>query len=243
MRALLRAEIRKLRWTRSMWGLALAGVLISVVSGTILVVAFKPAEIAGRLSLHGPLRFGISNVGLVVALLGIRVLGDELQHRTLAATLLREPNRVRVLLAKVLVATGLGAVMTVVIYALVVPTTLLAVRVRDLPMVIDAGATLAVFARVLIAMALLGAIGVGLAGAVRNRTVALIAFVLGITFGESIVGGLLKIPRYMPGELVNALVSGGRGAAVAPALAAFILAALAAVAVGAAVAVTGRDIG
>jgi hypothetical protein len=243
MRALLRAEIRKLRWTRSMWGLALAGVLISVVSGTILVVAFKPAEIAGRLSLHGPLRFGISNVGLVVALLGIRVLGDELQHRTLAATLLREPNRVRVLLAKVLVATGLGAVMTVVIYALVVPTTLLAVRVRDLPMVIDAGATLAVFARVLIAMALLGAIGVGLAGAVRNRTVALIAFVLGITFGESIVGGLLKIPRYMPGELVNALVSGGRGAAVAPALAAFILAALAAVAVGAAVAVTGRDVG
>lgn len=243
MNALLRAEVRKLRWTRSLWGLALAGVLISIVSGTLLVVAFRPAEIANRLSLHGPLRFGISNVGLVVALLGIRILGDEMHHRTLAGALLRQPARARFVLAKVLVAVFVAAAITVVIYAVMVPTTLVAVRARDLGMTIDAGATAALFGRVLVAMALLAAIGVGLAGAVRNRTVALIAFVLGITFGESIVGGLFKIPQYMPGALVNALVSGGRGDDVAPMLAVLCLAALAAVAVGAAVAVTSRDVG
>lgn len=243
MSPLLRAEFRKLRWTRSLWALPLAGVVISVVAGTVLVVAFKRPDIASHLSEHGPLRFGISNVGLVITLLGIRLIGDEFQHRTLAPTLLRAPNRTRLLLAKVVVAVAAAAAVTAVVYTLVIPSALVVLGARDLLMTVDAAATAALFGRVVLAMALLAALGVGLAGAIRNRTVALIAFVLGTTLGESIVGGLLRIPEYMPSPLVDVAVSGRAADGVTPVAAFALLAALAGAAIGAAVVSMRGDVG
>lgn len=209
MKALLRSELRKVRWTRSLWMLPLVGVALNVIAATVLITAFKAEEFASHLSEHGPLRFGATNVGLFVVLFGIRVFGDEVQHQTLTATLVRQPHRTRVFAAKAALAAGMALLMTAAIYALVVPITVLAAGARDLPMTFDVGTTVALFGRVCVAMVLSALLGVGLATLARNRTIALVAFLLWITLGETIIGGLLKIPRYMFGAAVQSVVSAG----------------------------------
>src|SRR5689334_16166937 len=114
MTALLRAERRKLTYTRSFWLLPAVGIAISVVAATVLVAAFKQGELASHLSGHGPLRFGASNAGLVIALCAIRVFGDETHHGTLASTLIRRPNRHQLLAVKAIVAVAIAVAVTVV---------------------------------------------------------------------------------------------------------------------------------
>lgn len=220
MSALVRAEIRKLQWTRSLWLLPVIGVVLSVVAAGVAIVVLRPNEIAQRLSEHGPLRFGATNVGLVLALLGIRLFGDEVQHHTLASTFIRVPSRLRVLVVKAGLAAVVALLVTTVIYALtIVPTVVVADR-RNLSMAVDGAATAWLFVRTSAAMLVLALIGVAFAAATRNRTVALLAYLLWITLGETIAGGLTKAPEYMPGALVRAVVSdtGTPGAAAAFAL-------------------------
>ena len=85
MNPILRSELRKLRFTRSLSALPLAGIAISVVAATVLITSFKAPDIASRLSDHGPLRFGPTNVGLLLLLFGVRLFTDETNHRTLAS--------------------------------------------------------------------------------------------------------------------------------------------------------------
>src|SRR4051794_10080935 len=108
MNATLRAELRKLARTRSLLAVPIAGLVIAAVGAVVVVSAGKAAEMPTRLAEYAPLRFGPSNFGLLLAVFGVRLFADEVQHRTLAATLIRTPDRRRVLIAKVLLASGVA---------------------------------------------------------------------------------------------------------------------------------------
>ncbi len=208
MMRLLRAELRKLRFTRSLLAVPVTAVAVSAVSSVVLIASFKPSEIASRLSSHGPLRFGATNVGLFLLLFGVRLFTDETQHRTLAATYVATPNRRRVLAAKSVMAVTVALASCAAIYAVVVPITVVGVHQRGLPMTIDAAATVSLGGRVAMAMVLMASLGVVVGAAIANRTIALVASVAWLALGESLVGGLLRVPNLMPGALVSGIVDG-----------------------------------
>ncbi|HEX7166372.1 MAG TPA: hypothetical protein VF230_05255 [Acidimicrobiales bacterium] len=244
MTATVHAELRKLLYTRSLWLLLVAGVAISTAATAVLMFAFKAADIPTTLSGHGSLRFGPTNVGLLLVLFGIRVFADETHHHTIGSTFVATPDRLRVLAAKALVAATSAFALCAAIYALVIAVTVAAASARDLSMTMDLAATIALFGRVVLAMTLSSLLGVGLAAAVRNRAIALVGVVVWLALAENIVGTLLRIPGLMPASLMRAVVAGGAsgaGALDAP-LAALALVAVVAASFAAAVVVLRDDV-
>ena len=209
MKTILRSELRKLRHTRSLLAVVGGGVLISVVAAAVLMTWIDAKEIAGRLSEHGPLRFGASNLGLILLVFGVRLHGDETHHRTITSTFLTTPHRTTVLLAKTAVAAGVAVVTCVAVWAAVLPITAAGVAGRDLEMTVDAAETAALFLRVTTAMALVSMLAVALAAACRNRTAALVGGIVWLALAEDVLGGLLRIREYLPFTSVGSLVAGG----------------------------------
>lgn len=243
MSALLRAELRKLRFTRSLWAVPVAGVVFSVVVSGLVIALFKEEDLAARLSEHGPLRFGPANVGLILLVFGIRMFGDEARHHTLPSTYVATPRRVRVLAAKAVVTGAVPLLFCALVFLLVVPITLVGVAARNLPMTVDVADTAALLARSGAAMALMALLGLALAAAVRNRAVVLVAAVVWIALAEDLVGALIKSRELLPAAAVRALVSGSGGAdALSTLPAALTLTGLVAVAFGIAATSVRRDV-
>ncbi|MEY2424971.1 MAG: type transport system permease protein [Actinomycetota bacterium] len=206
MNAAIRAELRKARFTRSLWALPAAGVGVAIVGSVLLVTVGKETDIPERLSEFGPLRFGPTNFGLLLLVLGVRLFADETQHRTLSPTFVRTPDRRRVVLAKLVVAAGLVLLFCLVADAVTIAITAVGLSIRDLPMVYDVGPSALMLSRVVAAMVLLALIGLGVGAGLRNRSVAMVAAILWFALGESLAGGLLHITRYLPGSAVSGLV-------------------------------------
>lgn len=224
MRTILRSELRKLRFTRSLLAIVIGGVAISVLAAFVLMTWIDAREIATTLSEHGPLRFGATNVGLILLVFGIRLFGDETHHRTITPTFLATPDRRAVLVAKTLVAAGVAIVVCLVIWVAVLAVTAAGVAGRDLDMTVDAGATAALFVRVTSAMALISMLAVALAAASRNRTAALVGGIVWLALVEDVVGGLLRIHEYLPFATVGSLVAGGTADGLGTAASAAVLA-------------------
>jgi ABC-2 type transport system permease protein len=207
MNAFLRAEARKARFTRSLWAMPAAGVLVAIIGSVLVVTVGEEADFATRLSQLGPLRFGPTNFGLLLLVLGIRVFADETQHRTLSATFVRTPDRVRVIVAKVWIAGVMAVLFCIAADAFTIPITVIGVTAQGWDMTYDIGPTAAMLARVMAAMVLLTSLGVAVGAAFRNRTVAMVATIGWFALGEDLVGAVLHAPRYLPGAAVQGLVS------------------------------------
>lgn len=242
MTAALRAEVRKLRTTRSLAALPVGGFVVAF-AGTVLLLAFaKPHEIGNHLSRYGPLRFGPTDFGLLIALFGVRVFADESHHHTLAATLLRIPSRRRILAAKAALAAVTGAAFCAAVYLTVIPATVMGTAIRGHAMSYDAVATLLLFCRATMAMMLLAVIGVLIGAASRNRTVALVAVVAWFGVLENMIAAVTTVDRFLPGAAIETFISPVRSPAMSPVVAALVLVALAAAAAVAACVVLGRDV-
>lgn len=229
MTPLLRAEWRRFRCTRSLVAVVAFGLVVAVVGTVVLLRVGEAEEVGTTLSGYGPLRFGPTNFGLLLMVLGVRVFADETHHRTLAATLVRTPRRGRVVAAKAVVATGTAAAFCAVVYLLVIPITVAGLELRGTDFTYDVGPTAALLGRVVTAMVLLTALGVAVGVLLRNRTVALVAVVLWLALGEDLVAALLRGDRLLPGAAAQDLVSGSASSALV--LAGLVAAAFAAAAV------------
>ena len=230
MNTSLRAELRKLARTRSLLALPVAGLVIAAIGAVVIVSAGEAAEMPATLSEYVPLRFGPSNYGLLLAVFGVRLFADEVQHHTLAATLIRTPDRRRVLAAKVLIAVAVATAFCAAVYLVVVPITLIGVSMRDLAMTVDGAALAALFGRVVVASVLFTVLGVAVGTAVRNRTVALVAVIVWFALAEDVIGGLLRIKRFLPSSAMESLVSASSTAATTAPVATLLLLAVVAVA-------------
>ncbi|MFE1410226.1 ABC transporter permease [Streptomyces sp. NPDC058746] len=185
----LRSELRKLTTTRLWWILLLA-VVVGSAGLTALVVS------AGLGAPMSPLSFGsaaeaVPAYNLAVALayvfplaIGVVMVTQEYGSRTITATLLSEPRRMRVFGAKVLVglctAFVYGAV-SVAGSALVAAALLSG---HGEPAYLTDPAVLSALAGSVVVMTLWGAIGVGLGALVRNQAVAIVGILLMTQFVE-----------------------------------------------------------
>lgn len=237
-----RSELQKLRTTRSLWLVPTVGAAVLVLAAAAFITKGSEADVGTRLSDYGPLRFGATNVGLLLIVFGIRLFGDEAHHRTMASTFLATPRRSRVLAAKAAVAAAVVAAFCAVVVIAVLAVTAAGVRSRDLDMTFDLAATAGLVGRGAAVMMLLVLLGLAVGTAVGNRSLALVGTIVWFALGETVVGGVLDIARFLPGAVADEVVSGGSGDGLGPVAAAATLVAYVAVGFAVAVVALRRDV-
>lgn len=177
MRSLLAGELLKLRTTRTFVALvasALALSLLVVVLTALLQDDWRSGDASSL--------FFADFTGLFILLLGVLGMAGEWRHRTITGTVLAAPDRLRLLAAKTLAYAAAGMLLSLIVTLtiMVVGTIILSVRgIETAPL----GDLVDVVWRNLLVAALIGALGVGIGGLIRNQVVVIVgvlfvAFVL-----------------------------------------------------------------
>jgi ABC-2 type transport system permease protein len=210
MTALVRAELRQLRSTRTTWALLAVALLLCLTATAIVLarVGGIDAPPRGSTQLRDML-LGASGAGMLPALLlGVVVVTGEFHHRTATSAFLAVPNRRRVVAAKAVACALLAPVVAVGL--MIVPLTIGALS-GAIELTLDER-----FARLLggglLMFACWALLGVGLGAVVRNQTVAVVVPLLWFGVVETLVPSypaLLWLHRWLPGALTGAI--GGDG--------------------------------
>jgi ABC-2 type transport system permease protein len=169
---LLKAELLKLRTTRTFVALvaaALALSLLVVVLTSLLGDDFTKRDVKSL--------FTANFTGLFILLLGVMGMAGEWRHRTITGTVLAAPDRLRLLAAKVAAYAAAGALLSFIVTLTVMLVGSIILSARGEP-TIGVADLLDVLWRNLLVAALLGALGVGIGGLVRNQVVAIVGILI-----------------------------------------------------------------
>jgi len=172
MSALLRAELLKLRTTRTFVALVAAALLLSllvVVLTTLLDSNFTERQVKNL--------FKADFTPLFILLLGVMGMAGEWRHRTITGTVLAAPDRLRLLGAKVLSYAAAGALLSLIVTLTIMLVGTIILSVRD-ELTIGLLDLEDVLWRNLLVAALLGALGVGVGGLIRNQVVAIVGILV-----------------------------------------------------------------
>ena len=193
MRALLKAELLKLRTTRTFVALCAVAVATSALLVVITALAGEPTEDSVLVEV-----FASDTSSLFILLLAIIGITGEWRHRTIAASLLAAPDRVRFLVAKTAAFAAAGIALSVTISAVVALLGYLILEARNLP-VPGAGDVLALMGRNALVAAVLGAFGVGLGALVRNQVAGVVTvLVASFAIEPALVAVLPELARFGP---------------------------------------------
>ena len=207
---LLRAELLKLRTTRTFFAL-LGGLLVIVALSTfVMILATDEAEIAADPEgLYASPLTGI----IFVLLLGVMLLTGEYRHGTMTQTFLITPARWKVLLAKLVAAALLGVAVAAAaeLFAMIVGAPLFAWKGVDFPLGEEAWKLIG---GTVLAMALAGPLGVALGALIRNQVVAIITVFVWLLLVEPILSsipGIDEFADYFPGQAMAGVVADEEG--------------------------------
>jgi ABC-2 type transport system permease protein len=193
MKPLLRAELIKLRTTRTFAGLAGAAIGISLLITVLVGLLSEPTEESVLTDI-----FASDMSGLFIFMLAVIGITGEWRHRTITSSLLAAPDRLRFLVAKVLAFAAAGAVLSVLISIAITIAGAIIVTARDLPMP-EAGELVEQAARNALVAMFVGALGVGLGALVRNQVVAVVGvLVLGFLVEPMVTALLPEAGRFGP---------------------------------------------
>jgi ABC-2 type transport system permease protein len=210
MMRLVSAEVLKLRTTRTFYVLMLIALAL-VVLPTIPISAFADFSDADQ---DGPIEVFLFFIGGLIQsfalVLGILAATTEFRHGTITPTLLVVPNRVRLMVAKLIAGLAVGLVLGLVSTGLIELIVMAFASARDF----DAGPDkLAMFIGGTLTTALYAGFGVGLGMLVRNQVGALVGALIYVYVAEPLIGGLAGLwhvtddimPRFSLGAVGNGL--------------------------------------
>jgi ABC-2 type transport system permease protein len=199
---LLRAELIKLRTTRTFY--ALAGVAIGIsLLFTILVASIdEPTKETVLTDV-----FQNDTSSLFIMILAIVGITGEWRHRTITSSLLAAPDRLRFLAAKTLAFAAAGAMLSVAISISIGIVGYAILEFRDLPTP-GLGEFVEQLARNAGVSALLGALGIGVGSLIRNQPTAIVAIlVVGFVVDPTLAALAPGVERFSPiGALPNAIL-------------------------------------
>jgi ABC-2 type transport system permease protein len=216
MRRQIVSEIRKLRTTRSPWGLLLG--LLALVGLGVGAVLWEstPRELAAPFADQSITHVAISATWLFVLILGLRSFTDEFRTGSIVPTLLADPDRRRVLRAKLVAMAGAAVVFTVAAATLTLAIAVPWVLVKGIALDIAVGPLLVWFGKLLLIDLFFAAIGVGVGLAVRHQVAAIVGSIVMVTIVENLLGGIVPaLARYLPTAGVWS-VAGFGGAFMSP---------------------------
>jgi ABC-2 type transport system permease protein len=169
---LLRAELVKLRTTRTFAALTGVAVATSMLIGGLTAGLDEPTESSVLTDV-----FNSDTSSLFILVLAILGISGEWRHRTITSALLAAPDRLRFLAAKTLAFAAAGMLLSLLISIAIAILGYAILSARDLP-VPEFGDLIAQVGRDMLVAALLGGLGVGIGGVVRNQPVAIVGVLL-----------------------------------------------------------------
>jgi ABC-2 type transport system permease protein len=218
----LRAELLKIRSTRTTIGLLL-GLIILALLFTVLTCTLSPtSQLLTEQDQISLLSFG-SIAGVFAALAGIMLFTSEYRFGTIRPTSLFNPNRNRLFTSKIVAGVLSGLVFGVIGEGLVFAIGIVIFKVRDVDIVMSGTNMTELIVGAVVGTALWGAIGVGLGAIVTNQVGAVIALLAWGFVVENLVFGFLpKLGRFLPvhssdsmmGPIQDKLLPGNAGVAV-----------------------------
>jgi ABC-2 type transport system permease protein len=171
MSRLISSELLKLRTTRTAMALIASIVGLVVLIGLIatLTADFEQEEVLTVDLL------GIAGFAQVFALiLGILAVTTEFRHGTITPTLTVAPDRVRLVLAKLVAHVLAGLVLGILAVGLTTTIVLAGLSARDIDTGLTSGDIAKVVVGLILATALWAALGVGIGALVRNQVGAIV---------------------------------------------------------------------
>jgi ABC-2 type transport system permease protein len=168
--ALLRAELLKLRSTRTALGMAIAAALATVLPA-VLLVAFLPKGTIGGGNDLTILTAGSNLVAYIVLVFGILGMTGEYRHGTITYTYLATPRRGRVMVVKLVVYALAGCLAMLLALLLANLIGAIGLPIRGMSYAAPDGAALADYARQIVTAGLITAFGVALGALFRAQVV------------------------------------------------------------------------
>lgn len=235
MRALVSAELLKLRTTRTAFGFLVAIVLLSlaVTITTLAVSSFTDKEdVVSVLS-------GAGFAAALLLVLGIVGTTGEYRHNTITSSLLATPERWRLVVAKLLAYLIAGALLGAAAIAVTCIIGIPWLLSNDAPIeLLGVGDFLGIAARGIALAALSGAVGVAIGSIVRNQVAAVVGTLIYLFVLEPLVSlASPEVAAYTIGGAQGALGAADMEDELAPVLAGFVLACWAALLSAAGIAV------
>ena len=207
---LVSAELLKVTSTK-MWLGMLIGVVLFIGIGVVATILApeQPGFATPRLTTPEGLRnvfAQASGAYLFAIVIGTLGMTQELRHQTLTSTLLAEPRRNRVMVAKMAAYAVIGAVYAVigVVFAYALALALLPLKDHaDIPWTamwqIAGGAVLG--------CALFAVLGVALGALIRNQIAAILGVLVWVMIIESLLVQFLpEVGKWLPGGALNGIV-------------------------------------
>ncbi|NYF10310.1 ABC-type transport system involved in multi-copper enzyme maturation permease subunit [Leifsonia sp. AK011] len=223
MIAALRSELLKLTSVRLWWVLLLilvgyVGFTAALLAGLFGAISAQPGQAdAPQLPAEvlPPIVYSTATaIGYVFPLiLGALAVTSEFRYQTLTPTFLAQPRRGVVLGAKLVVLAIAGAVYGIAALVASVGLGAPVLGFTGVPTALDVSDTWLLMARVVLAMGLWAAVGVGLGTLIPNQ-IASIVIVLAFTqflepilrFGTAFIDWTAAVGRFLPGAASDALV-------------------------------------
>ena len=205
MIAQTKAELLKLRSTRTTVGLVLGMLALIVLFGLLAGLLTHAGSLTTPENQRGILGVG-SLAGVFSALAGVLLVTGEYRFGTIRPTFLFTPRRSQVIGAKLVASVLAGVAFGVAGEGLGFAIGYVCLDARGIPLALHGGAITLVLLGTVAGVALWGAIGVGVAAIVRNQ----IGTIVGLLAWGFIVENLLfsfvpSVGRFTPGEASNAL--------------------------------------
>jgi ABC-type transport system involved in multi-copper enzyme maturation permease subunit len=218
-----RAELLKLRSTRTALGLVL-GMIVLVVLTTLLTGLLTTAgNLSTREQQRSLLAVG-SLVGVFAALTGVLLVTSEYRYGTIRPALLFEPRRSVVIGAKLATSAFAGLLLGVLAAGLAIGIGSAVLAGRGISFSIGGGDVVQLALGTVAGAALWGAIGVGLGTIIRNQVGGVIALLSWIFVVESLLFGLVPaVGRWLPAHAHDALMGLTTSHLVSPAAGAAVL--------------------
>lgn len=213
MKALLDAELLKLRSTRATALLVLATLVLVVL--TVATTVPGVIEENSALSLDDPSLLasvvgnGFGAPQVLMTLLGVLAFTQEFRYGTITSTYLGEPRRTRVLVAKGLSLALASIVITAVTLAVSLTVGIALIRSQDGDVTVAAQFWQTVGAGFVV-MAAYGVAGVAIGALVLNQIAAVVGVLVWMLAVEQIVIPLLpEVGRWMPWGAATSLMQLG----------------------------------
>jgi ABC-2 type transport system permease protein len=213
MRALVQAELLKLRSTRTPAWLLLAtlGLVVLAVAVNLPTAGARnaPVSLDDPGLLAGTVGDGLGVPEVMVVLLGVLAFTQEFRYGTATSTYLGEPRRTRVLVAKWLSLALSSLVITAATLVLSVTLGVALIRSRDGD-VTTAAQFWQTVAAAFVVLAAYGVIGVAVGAVVRNQIAAAVGVLVWMLAVERLVlGAFPAVGRWMPGGATYGLLQLG----------------------------------
>ena len=195
---LLKAEVLKVRSTRTALGLLIAALLIAILP-TVLAVLLIPKEdlvqTEGDLIAVLGVMPAASLVPILCLVFGILSMTNEYRHGTISYTYLTAPRRGQVIVVKLVVCAVIGAAVMLVTGLLALVTATIGTEARGLDLGIKAAEVtdwemVRDVALVLLTTGLATAFGVALGALIRHQVVSVAGTLIWALAVENIIAGL-----------------------------------------------------